>query len=366
MTAGDPDPYFGTAGVATATVGGGHARGQAVAVQPDGGIVAGVGPAFGLLRFLPGGAVDYGFGDGGLASAEARGLADLALASDGRIWAVGYRMVEGARQTALARFSAAGGLEGVSAGAGGVGRALAALPGGGVVVASDSGSGSVAVTRHAPDGSTSGAATLVELPGDAVVAGDVAANGSGQVAVAGTAVAGGASRPFVARLRTDGAIDGVSVGATGLDGAQGVAVALAEDGSAIVAGNGRSRLRSVLFALRFGPDGAQDPAFGAGGVAILPAGGADAYAGAVALDPGGGIVLAGSAPDGFDVRPVMVRLGPDGGIDPAFAPGAPRALGPPSMRVDALAVDADGRLVAAGSAFVGDRQVLAVARHLGG
>jgi uncharacterized delta-60 repeat protein len=394
-TPGQPDPYFGTGGLALSAVGPAHSSTTAVAVQSDGGIVTGGesydgrgGHPLTLVRHLPAGPVDFGFGRGGLATAPALGLAGLAVQSDGATFAAGYREAGPRRVPVLARFTAAGALDtrfgngGLAGGPVGegdaIGRAVAALPGGAVVVASDARRGgmpAIALTRYTASGAADprfGDGGTAFVPG--ATASAVAVDAEGRVVAAGTALdPDGASRPIAVRLRRDGALDrafgsaGVATGRTPLAGAHADAVALAPDGSVVVAGSGRLELRSVFVALRFRPDGSPDDAFGIRGTATVAVGASDAYATGAAVDPAGRVVLAGTAPDGARVRPALVRLGPDGSVDPSFA--APAESAPFAAfdgSIDAMALDPAGRLVTAGSAFAGDRRVQAVARYEGG
>jgi uncharacterized delta-60 repeat protein len=81
-----------------------------------------------------------------------------------------------------------------------------------------------------------------------------------------------------------------------------------------------SLLHTRAAVLRLLPDGSLDPAFGSAGVAVIPppAPYASSRAEAIALDAQGRIVIAGEVDD--DV-PAAVRLLPDGTLDPAFAAG---------------------------------------------
>ncbi len=81
---------------------------------------------------------------------------------------------------------------------------------------------------------------------------------------------------------------------SGFDGA--AALALQPDGKVVVAGSSSPFVGNANFALaRYNPDGSLDPTFGSGGTVITDFGGNGDGAAALALQPDGKIVVAGSA-----------------------------------------------------------------------
>jgi uncharacterized delta-60 repeat protein len=117
---GDLDRTFSEDGIAFGDFGRGFADAQAVAVQPDSGVVV-AGPDgqghFGVMRFLLDGTLDPSFGDGGRLRIDFgtnAGAHDLALLPDGRIVVVGGVESEypgGPADTAVAMISATGELD---------------------------------------------------------------------------------------------------------------------------------------------------------------------------------------------------------------------------------------------------------------
>jgi uncharacterized delta-60 repeat protein len=101
---GSLDPDFGTAGVVIGNFGE-EAEAYAVAIQPDGKIVAagGVEEDVALARFLPDGTLDSGFGIGGLVRTPIAGTAEYAealavtLQPDGKILLAGAACTDGMR-----------------------------------------------------------------------------------------------------------------------------------------------------------------------------------------------------------------------------------------------------------------------------
>lgn len=247
---------------------------------------------------------------------------------------------------------------------GGAGTAQAAFPPGFPDTSFGSG-GQAAV----PFGTGARAAALALGPAGAItVAGDARGSGGEAVLVARFTAAGALDPTFAGsgtRLTRFGTSSGASLGSATQRGG---AVAVAPDGSTIVAGVAAGQ----VMVARFLADGTLDGLFGAGGVVLrdlspgvgMPEG---TGLGAVALTPTGQIVVAGSvgvAPDdpygenepGEQV--VVGRLSARGVPDPAFGNagfatlqlGARSARRPARSRANALAVLADGAIVIAGRA----------------
>lgn len=109
----------------------------------------------------------------------------------------------------------------------------------------------------------------------------------------------------------------------------------------------------------YGPPGSLDTSF-VGGKAMLPAGQADDYAYALAVQPDGKILVGGRSGEHLGDFAVL-RLTRDGELDPTFGTGG-RVLtdfAGASDTIYALAVQADGKIVAAGSSA----QDFALARY---
>lgn len=302
---GTLDQSFDGDGIATVET---ELEARAVVVQEDGKIlVAGVaGETWGLARFLPSGALDPGFGTGGLVTGQAGSVASLALQQDGRILAAGTR---GGR-LAIVRFNANGGID-QAFGASGV---AAADPSWG----SDS------------EGF------------------DVAVQSDGAIVAVGVLNAG--NRGVVVRFSSAGDLDG-SFGGSGtvrLDDHPLHSVALGGEDSILVGGTERAEGPAFL-AARLDRDGALDPGFGAGGVAYLaqtPYNDAD-----LAVGSDGKPVLVGSALDGVN-HYAFVRFNADGSADTTFGgDGMVNAGGgeTPYMRGFGVAVQADGKILGAAS-----------------
>jgi uncharacterized delta-60 repeat protein len=316
--------------------------------------------AFALAIALGAGApgdLDRGFGADGMRRIQAFTSAEaVAVQPDGRIVVAGWN-----GDVAVARLSADGsddpsfgGTRFVDFGSFDFGQALAVQPDGRIVVAGRSG-GNMAIARLNPDGSpdldfgAGGKRTIDHGGSDGAEA--VAIQPDGRIVVAGF---GGADRSFlVTLLHPNGADDaGFGAGGTarvdfGLGPEEARALALQPDGKIVVAGTTFDRVAIA----RLNPvDGSPDMGFGTAGKRVISSGVPDESAEALAIEPDGGIVVAGTASKQFLVR----RLNGDGTDDLAFGPSGGGAVfvrfGLPPDRADAVTFQPDGKIVAAGSA----------------
>ncbi|HVK15496.1 MAG TPA: hypothetical protein VM533_01020, partial [Fimbriiglobus sp.] len=208
-------------------------------------------------------------------------------------------------------------------------------------------------------------------------AADVAVLPGGEMVVVGTAGNPSAGTPdafAVARMTRDGAPDpafgvgGQVLVPVGAGNSSASAVAVQADGKVVVVGNARvtsDPYSDNQFAVvRLNPDGSLDPAFGTGGKVLVAVGTGTSSASAVAIQPDGKIVVTGEAflaPDGssaFNTDFAVVRLNPDGSLDPSFdADGRltiPFDLGTNELRDEpsAVVIQPDGKIVVAGAAEV--------------
>jgi uncharacterized delta-60 repeat protein len=141
-------------------------------------------------------------------------------------------------------------------------------------------------------------------------------------------------------------------------------VELQSDGRIVAAGRGQQD-----FALaRYRADGSLDPSFGAGGKVLttFQPGSIDS-ASAVLVQAEGKIVAGGGTRSGAASDFALARYLPDGALDPSFGSGG-RVITPISIADDHvfdLAVQPDGKLVAAGWSFVGGGPHVALARYDG-
>jgi uncharacterized delta-60 repeat protein len=307
-----------------------------VAVQPDGKIVvaADVSGPLGerewvVVRYLPDGLLDPGFGNGGgtVVGMRAQGVARaLALQRDGKIVVTGDALCEDLEKCfGAARLNPDGSL--------------------------DAGFGVGGIARHAPVRRTE--------------AHDVAVQPDGRIVLAGGWFRGGDANDddlaCVMRLLPDGRLDPAFSrdGVVRLDHGHGdddlEAVAI-QGRRIVVAGAGRliAGSRGGFAVVRFRPDGSLDRTFGRRGRRIVSFGRRWATPVALATGPRGRLVIAGNTGTGVERwQPAVARLTRGGSLDRSFGSGGRvrtpvRPFGGGAMDVQ---VDARGRVLLAGDAY---------------
>jgi len=348
-TAGNLDPTFGTGGTVRTDFAGNIDQANAVAIQPNGQIIA-AGSSFSnsktvedfiVARYNANGSLDKRFGKNGKITTDffrnVDSISAIAIQPDGGIVVAGFAQLGGSGGTprvfALARYRNDG-IPDTSFGNGG---ALTTSFGGSFAAAS---------------------ALMLQPDGKIVVAGTVDFNPD---------VPGSGLDFALARYNSNGTLDG-SFGKGGkvvfdffgsFDQANGAV--LQPDGKIIVVGSASydSVNRDIGFALaRFNTDGGIDFGFGTGGKQITDFFGAGAKANSIVLQPDGKFVVAGTASDSA-TRPVatdiaLARYNSDGSLDSAFGIGGETAIPFPDSATEqgnAVAVLPDGKIIVAGTAF---------------
>lgn len=348
-TAGNLDPTFGTGGTVRTDFAGNIDQANAVAIQPNGQIVA-AGSSFSNSKTVE---------DFIVARYNANGTLDKRFGKNGKITTDFFRNVDSIS-------------------------AIAIQPDGGIVVAGFAqlgGNGGTprvfALARYRNDGSPdtsfgNGGALTTSFGGNFAAASALMLQPDGKIVVAGTVdfnpdVPGSGLDFALARYNSNGTLDG-SFGKGGkvvfdffgsFDQAN--SAALQPDGKIIVVGSASydSANRDIGFALaRFNTDGSIDFGFGTGGKQITDFFGAGAKANGVVLQPDGKFVVAGTASDSA-TRPVatdvaLARYNPDGSLDPAFGTGGETAIPFPDSATEqgnALTLLPDGKIIVAGTAF---------------
>jgi uncharacterized delta-60 repeat protein len=383
-SAGAIDSSFGNNGFATVSLGTWVAAAGDV-IQPDGKIVAaGEGEINGVnaivvTRMAPSGQLDQSFGDNGVVTVAPPGGAGMdsgaaiALQSDGKIIVAGTARYQGTGPLAMAAVrlrpdgtpDPAFGNDGIALvpiGSEAIANAVAVEPGGKIVLGGGAlvASKEFAAARLNPDGSldTSFGMNGVATAGPTGAAWGMVLEPDGKLLLGGGQDAGGSTNFMAMQLLPSGAIDrafahdGVLEQLIGTR-SMATAVALQPDGKILLAGSAVTPRGSVGAALRLLPDGSLDSSFGTLGVATFP----DYSVNAVALDSSGRIVVAG-------VGATVSRLASSGSVDRSFGNnGIARAALGSNDAANGLAIDpASGDLVLAGVATVAGREELCVAR----
>ncbi len=193
----------------------------------------------------------------------------------------------------------------------------------------------------------------------------------------------------IARLNPDGTLDASFDGPLGTGNGKflvqiatindyAYAVALQPDGKIVLAGTCLVSGGPDFCVARLNPDGTLDASFDgptgtANGKVLLPIGGGADTATSLALQPDGKIVIAGQCANGSVASFCLARLHSDGSLDTSFdgssALGNGKFLLSISVGIDgarAIALQPDGRIVLAGTCSNGSNDDFCVARLNGG
>jgi len=283
------DPTFAGTGIATMALAGSGDL-NAVAVQPDGKIVAGgfvglPGAQNGLLavvRYTAAGSLDPSFGHNGLVTTDVGTgvIYALAVQPDGKIVAAGgsYQQNPSTWEAVFVRYNVDGSLD-------------STFGDGGIVGPTSAGNAAIAIQ---PDGKI---VTLV----------------------------GGGPNIALFRYNADGSPDaafgwGGQVVTSSPNSEYGAALALVPGGRIIVAGASSSPndlTNASILMRRYNSDGSLDTSFGSNGAVVTPAG-VPASASSVVLQPDGKILLAGDALVGSQYVSALARYAGDGALDTSF------------------------------------------------
>ena len=322
--------------------------------------------------------LDPAFGDGGM-TVVGGGTAslypyDLAREPDGSVVAVGYGYAGNPySDAAVLRLGSDGRPDPSSPvrllNAGGIDRgdAVTVQPDGKIVVAGYTSVGdNVAVWRLLPSGvpdpSFSGDGFTSLDSGGNEEAFDVAVAADGRILLAGkTTSATGQRGMIVYRLTADGALDPTFDvdGAVRLGTSYGYATAVAvqSDGKVLVTGYDSSS--TTLTVYRLTVTGALDATFDFDGIATVPSTYPEGFA--LALQPGGGVLVAAHVYNGVDYDVVIARLTPSGSVDASFGSvsGVHVDLGG-DEELTSLTLLPSGKIAGAGSTDAGDDGLVVV------
>jgi uncharacterized delta-60 repeat protein len=382
------DPGFGTGGKVLAKLGFASCGGQAVVRQPDGKLVVGgfvgdypaVGTAFLLARYNANGTLDASFGNGGRVATSGGGetkVEDVVLLPDGKMIAVGYRLLPNPVQIRLVRYASNGSIDTTYGTAGKVtanlvggsipGRAVL-LPDGklllvGSILNSVGPSYQGLVQRYNADGTldmtfATGGQAIVDFPGMGEELRSLNVEADGRFYATGIASDQSIPTPdyeqdfLTVHFNADGSVDtafgtnGFVTEEFGVEGSyaeQGLSAVLQPDGKLVTAGF--SGYHGAL--ARYNADGSLDTTFANGGKRIVDH--TSAYE--LLLQPDGKLVMAGHRSRGAESEFIITRLHPDGRLDATFTPCA---LAHTSFGADANAqvwdalLQPDGKIVVVG------------------
>jgi uncharacterized delta-60 repeat protein len=370
LSAGDLDPTFGMGGTVFSDFQGPlDSKAQDAALQPDGKIVVVGGETndftagFGVARFNPDGTLDTAFGSGGTvatsfpAASKTERATAVAIQVDGRIVVAGVDT-----NLELARYNLDGTLDASFAGSGmvttllaGTPRGIAIQPDQKIVVVATTGSfgGSFSLTRFNADGSLDStfgtAGTVTSSLGSAS---GVVIELDGRIIVgAATSLNFQANNAFVVAAYNpngssvatfgNGGVVTTNFGMGNSDVAE--AIVLQPDGKFVVAG---ATAGGQAYA-RYNEDGSLDATFGSGGKATVNGSGSDVTG--LALQGDGKIVAAVTqtvpVSSTLSVFYSLTRLTPAGALDPTF--GTKGQVNLPLTATTGLFVQNTGRIIVA-------------------
>lgn len=395
---GSPDPSFGDSGRAVSNILGINAsEGRGVVVQTSGRIIIG-GHAristtdhFALLAFTSTGATDPGFGTDGYAltsigtgtnvQSRAQSLIELA---GGQLLLAGTGTLNGSPRAALARYSASGSLDTSfgsagtvlsSAGAGETSaRDVVQQADGSLLVAAtlngatmrfatlkftsagslDTSFGSSGVSLTAFSGYNAECAAMATATGGFILAGTLGGELVSSLGLARYTTPGSLSGSF----STDGRLE-VNLRLTA-PFAQARAVLQQTDGKIVLAGSVTTDNGTDFVVCRYLADASPDPAFGTQGRVIHAIGPEDDVAYRMLLQSDGKILVAGTSQEGGLEKACLIRLLSNGSLDPDFGSGGLflDQTGGAGCGIYTLALQADGKIVAAGYMYNGTATVL--------
>jgi len=377
---------------------------NSIALQPDGKVVVG-GSYFNgsisraiFMRLTPSGNLDKTFSGDGIATppigaaGQMAVIRDIAIQPNGKIVAVGHVDVSGHNRLLAARLNPGGALDPTFNGTGwratsvapdgSRGLAMALEPDGRIVAVGRTLAGTqqrVAVVRYRPNGSLD---PTFSGDGKAAIAVGVSAMGQavklqpdGKIVIAGDVYPTSEFGPvemLTMRLKPGGALDTTFSGdghaASNFGGSDSEAYDVVIDpaGRILIGGQmqelGASTYNAML--IRYRPNGTPDTSFGSNGVVAEDFGPFD-WITSLALQPDGRIVAGGEISDGSQGHGALLRFTPNGFLDGAFAGGVVSyQLGDDDAFND-IALQRNGRIVAAGFATLSSKGVLTVDRVLG-
>ena len=392
LAPGDLDPTFGVGGIVRTELFSnltGTREAKDIAIQSDGKYVV-VGSGLGVVRYMPDGQIDPTFGFGGAAAFGGPAPFDsvsanaVEIQSNGRIVVGGERRVAGNTNFFVARYLTDGSLD-TSFGTGGMVETdfagtsndilhdLVIQPGGEIVAAGFSmnsgvydfglarytSAGALDTSFDGPSGTGNGKFSVSASSGDDHIYG-IALQSDGKIVAVGDAKRGTNPEFALARFNSNGSLDNSfdadgTVDGIRYDGAAGAirqlfldVVIQPSDGKIVVGGSTMANGTEDFEVRRYETNGANDTTFGS---VITPIGSTFDFVWKVALQADGKIVAAGNAHNGANYDMAVARYNTNGTLDTTFdTDGKTTAdLRGTADGTGGLAIQSDGKIVLVGS-----------------
>jgi uncharacterized delta-60 repeat protein len=396
------DPTFGTGGTVTTLISK-HTFGRTAALQSDGKMVVagdsydGSNYEFTLVRYNPDGTLDPTFGSAGAVITPIGPGSDLgtalAIQPDGKLLLAGaspYTYLD----FTLIRYNTDGTLDLSFNGSGIVKTsfagyfnvipyAIALQQDGKIVLAGNANNGNFmefAVARYLPDGSldpafgANGKLTTSVYGYDTYLTG-MALRSDGKVVVTGNSFGNSFNTFTLIRYNNDGSLDnslngnGIVFSFTG-HSPEIYAMAIQPDNKILIAGNDFQGSSYGFMVARYNQDGTVDAGFGSFGKTITAVG-TSSNINALLIQPDGKILAAGSANDDNNANKsdfAMARYLQDGTLDAAFNSGGivTTDIGSVNNFGQAIALQPDGKIILAGMSSYDGNYKISVARYTSG
>lgn len=348
-----------------------------------------------LPTFAADGDLDTGFGTAGKAVTDIGtyidAARDLAIQADGKIVVVGESGTASFLNFGVVRYNGNGTLDPTFSSDGktslGVGlyddecAAVAIQPDGKIVIAGyakDASYRNFAVIRLNADSSwdssftPDGAVETSVRPSANDAARDMLLQSDGKIVVVGDSADGSDIRIAVVRYNPDGSLDssfgsgGITNTLVGAEASYGLAAAIQADGKIVVAGWDETAGVRDFAVVRYNADGSLDSSFDTDGMTTTAIGSGYDYANAVAIQPDGKILAAGFTDNGGNYDFALVRYEAGGSLDTGFGNGGKvtYAAGSGTDYADEIIVQPDGRILVIGYSSNGTDHDAAVARFL--
>ena len=397
MNAGDLDLTFDSDGKVTTPIQSSTDEVRALAIQSDGKIIAagrsnGSNYDFALARYNTNGSLDTSFDTDGKVTTPIGTSTDeiyaIAIQPDGKIVVAGRASIGGNYDFALARYNANGSLDTTFDGDGKVtttisssntdeAYSIAIQPDGKIVVGGRARMSNYdfAVVRYNSNGSldttfdTDGKVTTpIGSRNDDVYA--MVIQPDGKIVVAGRSRNSSNYDFALARYNANGSLDtsfdtdGKLVTTIGTSTDEAYALVLQSDGKLVAAGRATIGSTTDFALVRYNSNGSLDTTFDSDGKVTTTIGTTTDEAYALALQNDGKLVAAGRAYNGANYDFALVRYRSNGSLDTGFDTDGKviTTIGTSTDEVYALAIQSDRKIVAAGRSL-GSNQDFALARY---